>query len=48
AEMLGVPVPFRNYVGQALLGVSEAQHEAFFREMLGDLDEPTLAYGLQD
>ncbi|WP_122240533.1 condensation domain-containing protein, partial [Pseudomonas syringae] len=48
AEMLGVPVPFRNYVGQALLGVSEAQHEAFFREMLGDLDEPTLAYGLQN
>ncbi|EGH09058.1 non-ribosomal peptide synthetase SyfB, partial [Pseudomonas amygdali pv. morsprunorum str. M302280] len=48
ADALGVPVPFRNYVGQALLGVSEEEHETFFREMLADLDEPTLAYGLQD
>ncbi|WP_122386926.1 non-ribosomal peptide synthetase [Pseudomonas syringae group genomosp. 7] len=48
AGLLGVAIPFRNYVGQALLGISEEQHEAFFREMLGDLDEPTLAYGLQD
>ncbi|MCF5572459.1 amino acid adenylation domain-containing protein [Pseudomonas syringae] len=48
AESLGVPVPFRNYVGQALLGVSEEEHEGFFRDMLGDLDEPTLAYDLQD
>ncbi|OUM08507.1 non-ribosomal peptide synthetase [Pseudomonas syringae] len=47
-ESLGVPVPFRNYVGQALLGVSEQEHEVFFRDMLGDLDEPTLAYDLQD
>ncbi|QXH44671.1 amino acid adenylation domain-containing protein [Pseudomonas xanthosomatis] len=45
---LGTPVPFRNYVAQACLGVSEAQHEAFFRTMLGDLDSPTLAYQLQD
>nr|UXB94867.1 non ribosomal peptide synthetase [Pseudomonas syringae] len=48
ADVLGVPVPFRNYVGQALLGVSEEEHEVFFRDMLGDLDEPTLAYDLQD
>ncbi|AIZ33096.1 non-ribosomal peptide synthetase [Pseudomonas parafulva] len=47
-QSLGAPVPFRNYVGQALLGVSQAQHEAFFREQLGDIAEPTLAYGLQD
>ena len=47
-ERLGRPVPFRNYVAQARLGVSEAEHEAFFREMLGDIDEPTLPYGLQD
>ncbi|MFK0310310.1 amino acid adenylation domain-containing protein [Pseudomonas sp. NPDC090233] len=45
---LGSPVPFRNYVAQAVLGISEAQHEGFFREMLGDIDEPTLAYGIQD
>ena len=48
SELLGRPVPFRNYVAQARLGVSEAEHEAFFREMLSDIDEPTLPYGLQD
>ncbi|RXU03254.1 non-ribosomal peptide synthetase, partial [Pseudomonas syringae] len=45
---LGEAVPYRNYVAQARLGVSEAQHEAFFRDMLGDIDEPTLPFGLQD
>ncbi|MEX5528336.1 syringomycin E biosynthesis non-ribosomal peptide synthetase SyrE, partial [Pseudomonas syringae] len=45
---LGETVPYRNYVAQARLGVSEAQHEAFFRDMLGDIDEPTLPFGLQD
>ncbi|WP_187626180.1 non-ribosomal peptide synthetase, partial [Pseudomonas congelans] len=45
---LGETVPYRNYVAQARLGVSEAQHEAFFREMLGDVDEPTLPFGLQN
>ncbi|WP_433590111.1 non-ribosomal peptide synthase/polyketide synthase [Pseudomonas koreensis] len=48
SELLGRPVPFRNYVAQARLGVSEAEHEAFFRDMLGAIDEPTLPYGLQD
>ncbi|MHA3735612.1 non-ribosomal peptide synthase/polyketide synthase [Pseudomonas sp. Eth.TT006] len=48
SELLGRPVPFRNYVAQARLGVSEAEHEAFFRDMLGSVDEPTLPYGLQD
>jgi arthrofactin-type cyclic lipopeptide synthetase C len=48
SELLGRPVPFRNYVAQARLGVSEAEHEAFFRDMLSDIDEPTLPYGLQD
>ncbi|AVE04336.1 non-ribosomal peptide synthetase [Pseudomonas palleroniana] len=45
---LGQPVPFRNYVAQARLGVSEQEHEAFFRQMLGDISEPTLPFGLQD
>ncbi|SEI21614.1 amino acid adenylation domain-containing protein [Pseudomonas asplenii] len=48
ADELNTPVPYRNYVAQACLGVSEAEHEAFFREMLGDVDEPTLPFGLQD
>ncbi|OLF53509.1 non-ribosomal peptide synthetase [Pseudomonas chlororaphis] len=47
-RQLGPAVPFRNYVAQARLGTSEQEHEAFFREMLGDIDEPTLAFGLQD
>ncbi|MCO7542569.1 non-ribosomal peptide synthetase [Pseudomonas sp. VA159-2] len=45
---LGRPVPFRNHVAQALLGVGEAEHEAFFRDMLGAIEVPTLAYGLAD
>ncbi|WLH37957.1 amino acid adenylation domain-containing protein [Pseudomonas sp. FP2196] len=47
AARLGPPVPFRNYVAQARLGISEQEHEAFFRDMLGDIDEPTLPFGLQ-
>ncbi|WP_313432808.1 condensation domain-containing protein, partial [Pseudomonas sp.] len=42
------PVPYRNYVAQARLAISEAEHEAFFRAALGDIDEPTLPYGLTD
>ncbi|MGP0012761.1 MAG: syringopeptin non-ribosomal peptide synthetase SypA, partial [Pseudomonas sp.] len=48
AHTLGEAVPYRNYVAQARLGVSQAQHEAFFRGVLGDIDEPTLPFGLQD
>ncbi|WP_017905449.1 non-ribosomal peptide synthetase, partial [Pseudomonas asplenii] len=44
---LGVPIPYRNYVAQARLGVSQEEHERFFRERLGDIDEPTLPFGLQ-
>ncbi|WP_407692679.1 amino acid adenylation domain-containing protein [Pseudomonas savastanoi] len=47
-EQLPAPVPYRNHVAQARLGISQAEHEAFFRDMLGDIDEPTLAYGIQD
>ncbi|KPA91113.1 putative polyketide synthase component, partial [Pseudomonas asplenii] len=32
---LAAPVPYRNQVAQTRLGTSEAQHEAFFRGMLG-------------
>ena len=45
---LGQAVPFRNYVAQARLGISEQEHESFFRRMLGDISEPTLPFGLQD
>jgi len=40
-------IPYRNYVAQARLGISEQAHEEFFRDMLSDIDEPTLPFGLQ-
>ena len=43
---LPVPLQFRNYVAQARLGGNLEVHEAFFRQMLGDVDEPTAPFGL--
>jgi amino acid adenylation domain-containing protein len=45
---LPAPQPFRNLVAQARFGVQQADHEAFFRGMLQDIDEPTMPFGLQD
>jgi arthrofactin-type cyclic lipopeptide synthetase A len=45
---LPAPVPYRRVVAQARLPARQAAHEAFFRERLGDIDEPTLAFGLQE
>ncbi|OUM04553.1 hypothetical protein BW686_25990, partial [Pseudomonas syringae] len=47
-DQLPASVPYRNYVAQARLGVSREAHETFFRGMLGDIDEPTLPFGLHD
>ncbi|WP_454878888.1 amino acid adenylation domain-containing protein [Serratia inhibens] len=46
-ELAAAP-PFRNAVAQALLGVSEAEHEQFFRDMLAGIDDPVLPFGLSD
>ena len=48
AAQLPAPLPFRNFVAQARLGVSREEHEAFFKKMLGDVDEPTAPFGLTD
>ncbi|WP_260612499.1 non-ribosomal peptide synthetase [Serratia marcescens] len=45
---LGVAQPFRNAVAQARLALSEAEHESFFRDMLADIREPVLPFGLSD
>jgi amino acid adenylation domain-containing protein len=39
-------VPFRDFVAESRLGVSKGEHLKFFREMLGDFDEPTAPFGL--
>ncbi|WKB55699.1 non-ribosomal peptide synthetase [Eleftheria terrae] len=48
AAQLPPPLPFRDFVAQARLAVPREEHEAFFGEMLGKVDTPTLPYGLRE
>ncbi|XP_031634856.1 uncharacterized protein LOC116348125, partial [Contarinia nasturtii] len=48
SDQLAKPIPFRNVVAQARLGVSQAEHTQFFSDMLSDIDTPTLPFGLSD
>ena len=48
AGELPAPVPFRDFVAQARLGIPREEHEAFFAGLLGDVTEPTAAFGITD
>ncbi len=45
---LPVPAPFRNLIAQARLGVNQAEYIRFFTDMLAEVDEPTLPFGLTE
>ncbi|CAO3572922.1 unnamed protein product [Mortierella alpina] len=47
AELLAAH-PYRNLIAQARLGVSQAAHEKFFKEMLSDFDTPSLPFGIKE
>ncbi len=47
-DTLPPPQPFRNLVAQSRLGISQEAHEHFFEEMLAEVDEPTLPFGLTE
>jgi amino acid adenylation domain-containing protein len=47
-EALPEPVPFRDFIARIGMASDPAADAAFFREMLGDLDEPTIPTGLSD
>jgi len=46
AAHLPAPVRYRDFVAHARLGVSREEHKTFFQDMLGDVDEPTMPFGV--
>ncbi|QMU70592.1 non-ribosomal peptide synthase/polyketide synthase [Streptacidiphilus sp. P02-A3a] len=47
-DTLPTPLPFRDFVAQALLGVTRQEHEQFFTQLLGHITEPTAPFGILD
>ncbi len=45
-DRLPPPLPFRDFIAHAQLGVPAAEHQAFFTEMLADVQAPTAPFGL--
>ncbi len=45
AEQLPTVEPYRNFIAR-MRNTSQAEHEAYFREQLGDVDEATAPFGL--
>ena len=47
-DTLPEPLPFRDFVAQARLGVPREEHERHFAALLADVTEPSAAFGLTD
>ncbi|MBE8597834.1 non-ribosomal peptide synthase/polyketide synthase [Xenorhabdus sp. BG5] len=47
-DSLPAPTPFRNLVAQARLGASQTEHTRFFTDMLAEVEEPTLSFGVTE
>ncbi|WP_143707540.1 amino acid adenylation domain-containing protein, partial [Xenorhabdus ehlersii] len=45
AAMLPTALPYRNFIARTLSG-PVAEHEAYFRDQLADIEEPTAPYGI--